>query len=227
MKTYPHKVILAATGLLLLPLTSQAATIAYYNFATNASVTTTGANNTATTVTGAGWTGSSPNNGRSSGVGPDGNAGHYFGRGPKDTAATSYIQFGVTATNFTTLDLSSLSFDYWMGGIRTQEPASASFTFEVRSSLDSYVAAIPGTYSLNPILKAQSGDFHTASFDLTDSSFQDLSTITFRLYVTGNVAANTDNIARFDDIQLQVIPEPTAALLGSLGLLALLRRRRA
>lgn len=226
MKTYPWKVILAATGLLLLPLTSHAAiTIAYYDFATNTSVTTTGANNTATTVTGANWTGSAPNNGRSTGNGPDGNAGHYFGRGPKDTAATSYIQFGVTATNFTTLDLSSLSFDYWTASIATT--GTPSFTFEVRSSLDTYAAAIPGTYSLNPIIKVNDGQFQTASFDLTGSSFQDLATITFRLYVTGSAAANTNDIVRFDDIQLQVIPEPTTALLGSLGLLALLRRRRA
>lgn len=36
----------------------------------------------------------------------------------------------------------------------------------------------------------------------------------------------TNATALFDNIQLEVIPEPSAALLGSLGLLALLRRRR-
>lgn len=37
---------------------------------------------------------------------------------------------------------------------------------------------------------------------------------------------DTTNAIRIDDIQLTAIPEPTAAVLGSLGLLGLLRRRR-
>jgi hypothetical protein len=40
------------------------------------------------------------------------------------------------------------------------------------------------------------------------------------------VALRTINSALFDNIQVEVIPEPGAALLGGLGLLALLRRRR-
>jgi hypothetical protein len=36
----------------------------------------------------------------------------------------------------------------------------------------------------------------------------------------------TNSYANFDEIQVNVIPEPSAALLGGLGMLALLRRRR-
>jgi hypothetical protein len=36
----------------------------------------------------------------------------------------------------------------------------------------------------------------------------------------------TDSFANFDEIQVNVIPEPSAALLGGLGMIALLRRRR-
>jgi hypothetical protein len=36
----------------------------------------------------------------------------------------------------------------------------------------------------------------------------------------------TDSFGNFDEIQVNVIPEPSAALLGGLGMLALLRRRR-
>jgi uncharacterized protein (TIGR03382 family) len=38
--------------------------------------------------------------------------------------------------------------------------------------------------------------------------------------------AGLDEYAAVDDVTLTVIPEPSAALLGGLGLLALLRRRR-
>ena len=37
----------------------------------------------------------------------------------------------------------------------------------------------------------------------------------------------TNSFGNFDEIQVNVIPEPSAALLGGLGMLALLRRRRA
>lgn len=40
------------------------------------------------------------------------------------------------------------------------------------------------------------------------------------------VVLRTINSALFDNVQVEVIPEPSAALLGGLGMLALLRRRR-
>lgn len=105
-----------------------------------------------------------------------------------------------------------------------------SFTFEVRSSLDSFASAIPGTYSTNPVTAGSAPPAgESASFDLSGGNYDDLQNITFRLYLTGSVTGNND-VARWNNILVEgsvaVIPEPTTALLGSLGLLLFLLRRR-
>ncbi len=223
MKTYISLILSIFFFVVFSPLL-YSATIVSYDFATSANPTTQLANTTSTAVTSTSvqWTGST-NNGWS------GSSFSFFGRGPKDTNLTSYIQFTVSAAPTYTLDLSGFSFNYHMSQIQS---ANANFSFEVRSSSDNYASAIAGTYSVNPVTNATAGaTYRTASFDLTGGSFDDLEDITFRLYVTGNVTPNTNDIARWDDIVLTgditVIPEPASALLCSLGLLGLLRRRRA
>jgi hypothetical protein len=73
----------------------------------------------------------------------------------------------------------------------------------------------------------------TASFDLTGLAFQDLTgSFEVRIYALITPAFTpTARINRYDNVVLSgdvaAIPEPSTALLGGLGLLALLRRRRA
>jgi hypothetical protein len=221
MKRLFNSIPVVVASLSLLAGTSHAATIVSYDFSSDANPTTELAdtNSTAVTSDASRWTGSN-NHGRSA-------AGNYFGRGPKDTALTSYVQFTVNADSGYTLNLASLSYGYQMSQI--QGSGTAPFTFETRSSVDGFASAISGTYSTNPVSSATSS-FHTATFDLSSIAYSGLESIEFRFYVTGSGAGFANDIARWDDItvtgDVALIPEPTTALLGGLGLLALLRRRR-
>jgi hypothetical protein len=72
------------------------------------------------------------------------------------------------------------------------------------------------------------GGSQSATLDLSGAAFQNITTATtFRIYGWDNIS--TSGNLRVDDVQLNgtVAPEPSTALLGSLGVLALLRRRRA
>jgi PEP-CTERM motif len=63
----------------------------------------------------------------------------------------------------------------------------------------------------------------TANFAAV-SEIDNVSTVTLK-YTFGGATSNSGN-NRIDNLQLNAVPEPASALLGSLGLLALLRRRR-
>ena len=212
MKTNLTSLLALSAFAVAIPV-AHGATVVFYDFATDLNPTTEAANTSSTAVAGEGFGGT----GRSS---FENNA---FGRGISMDVGESYLGFTINADSGFTLDLTDLSFLYRISQI---EGASTEFTFEVRSSVDGFAAEVPGTYSTNPT--GVSGSNRTASFDLTGGDFAGLETVTFRLGVTGNGASNFNDIARWDDILVEgsVIPEPSAALLGSLGLLALLRRRR-
>ncbi|MCW1915750.1 PEP-CTERM sorting domain-containing protein [Luteolibacter sp. GHJ8] len=67
--------------------------------------------------------------------------------------------------------------------------------------------------------------FAVQSFDLSAiSEIENQATVFFRLTLTGATSNAGNN--RIDNIQINAVPEPAAALLGSIGLIALLRRRR-
>lgn len=71
------------------------------------------------------------------------------------------------------------------------------------------------------------GSFTDYSVDFTPSSSGNYQVgMRNRGYVPGTGANNNESTVFFDNVRLTVIPEPGAALLGGLGLLALLRRRR-
>lgn len=87
------------------------------------------------------------------------------------------------------------------------------------TDFDSYA---PGGGSGGTVNFASNG---VVTLDTSDLSVLDgVSTAYIGVTFTGATNASGNN--RFDNIQFTVIPEPSAALLGALGMLALLRRRR-
>ena len=63
----------------------------------------------------------------------------------------------------------------------------------------------------------------TADFSAI-TALDNATTVTLRYTLSGATAATGNN--RIDNLQVNAVPEPAAAVLGSLGLLVLLRRRR-
>lgn len=65
----------------------------------------------------------------------------------------------------------------------------------------------------------------TESYDLSSvASIENQATVYFRIVLDGATGTSGNN--RFDNITVEGVPEPTTALLGALGVLGLLRRRR-
>lgn len=69
------------------------------------------------------------------------------------------------------------------------------------------------------------GTFETRTVSYTAAAADDGQAIVLRFF-DFNGGGNTTNQTGIDNIELTAVPEPSAALLGALGLLALLRRRR-
>ncbi len=139
-----------------------------------------------------------------------------------------YIEFTLSASPTYSLDLTNVTLNY--GYTNTGVPVFND-TFFVRSSVDSYAtnlapglitAAVPGGTAggTTPLF---------ATFDLSAAAYDNLSTITFRLYQYDDLDETT-SLTRFDNITVNgdVVPEPStlAMLLGGVGLLTLIRRRR-
>jgi hypothetical protein len=141
-----------------------------------------------------------------------------------------YFSFTVTPDADNKLNLTTLNFFY---GDAQTEASPTVLNLGLYTSVDSYAAQVGSTLSWSPSATIAPTYFTTASgaqyatLDLSGPAFQNLTTATtFRIYGWDN--STVGGQLRIDDVQLNgtVVPEPSAALLGGLGLLALLRRRR-
>lgn len=135
----------------------------------------------------------------------------------------SYFQFTVTPGVGQTIDFTSISLDAARAG-------GSARGFSIASSVDSYttiftsLAGHPAAYNAVAGIATQEDIYTNYAFDL--SSLSGITTATtFRVYSWSGAAANT---IYYDNITLNgTVPEPASVALGTLGLLSLLRRRRA
>lgn len=226
---------IAACGLLGLALVkseSSAATLALYSF-TGAALTpsTFDVNVTAGNVA---WGAGLGAGGRGFGAG---NTTLYARSTIVDEAisatSTDYIGFTVSANAGYELDLSSISFNYLFTDGTGNPPQNA--TFSLRSSVDGYAADIASftTASVDGNTLPTAGNLGSGAIDLSAAGYQNLSTITFRLFLGDDGINNTNYTLRMDELNLQgtasAVPEPSTAFLifGSIGALLLIRRGKA
>ncbi len=111
--------------------------------------------------------------------------------------------------------------------------------FEFQYSMDGNIFAIGGSYTVLANTSPNNWSAGTPnpgtsySFTIAPAvAILDPSPIYFRLVMTGTTSAGGGTVAaggtsRVDNVSVTLVPEPTAAALGALGLLGLLRRRRA
>lgn len=141
--------------------------------------------------------------------------------------AGDYFTFTITPTTGTTLNLSSLTFDY---ANYTNDGTFPTETFFARSNQDSFAANLASAVTATT---GSAGVFATATITL-GAAFQNLTTpVEFRIYLSDGTN-DADRGALIDNVVLNgtAIPEPsTWAMLGVGSILLLagqkLRRRRA
>jgi len=146
-----------------------------------------------------------------------GNIGNAYSTGSLSTAR-GYIEFTVTPSAGFTFSLSDMDF-----GARSTSTGPQGYA--LRSSADSYATDIFSvTVANNSVWTLKDNTFTAFESAVAGEA------VTFRLFGyngTGSPGNNTIN-GRIDDISLTItaVPEPSAAFLGGLGVLCLLRRRR-
>lgn len=142
-----------------------------------------------------------------------------------------YFEFSLTAAAGYEIDMGSITF-----GIGRS--AAGPRQWEWRSDTDSYAATI-GTYTTVHASLSNTGGVLTNPdansswtanvLDVSETSFDGLSAVTFRLYAfNAELASGTGGLQgplSFSG-DVNAVPETSAALLGSLAMLGLLRRRR-
>lgn len=136
--------------------------------------------------------------------------------------ANDYYQISITVAPGFQMDLASVDFAERRSGTGIRN-------FQIRSSLDSFGAIIGSAVGV-----PDDTDVRDQSLPLGSAFDTVTGTVTFRVFGTdAEGAAGTwrlQNNGTTGGLTIQgtvtAIPEPTAALLGGLGMLALLRRRR-
>jgi hypothetical protein len=228
--------ILAAAGLLLAPLPAHAAVvISQFNFTGNSAASSDSEPITSTSsiTRGAGISGTTFANDRMEIRGDETTATNtnntLASQQPPAIAANDYVTFTVTIPTGYFVSLTSLDYSW-----ATQSPYRMSYGIYSNKTGFTYDDILDGQHASGSAgTSSTMGAFTSRSIDLSDdASFQNLTdtTVEFRFYIAHPQSSSALRAWAFDDIELngtvEVIPEPTTALLGGLGLLALLRRRR-
>ncbi|CAM3045428.1 PEP-CTERM sorting domain-containing protein [Rariglobus hedericola] len=143
--------------------------------------------------------------------------------------STDWLGFTINANSGYQLNLQNLSFAYAFSFNAGTAPATAA-TYDVRSSLDNYASSISVLTASVGTVNAVS--WSNASIVLTDAAYQNLSAITFRIFLNDGTNTNAVSYVRLDTVTLtgiaSAVPEPStyALMSGAAGLvLAGLRRR--
>ena len=223
---------LAAASIALLSSAAQAAVLARYEFPSGAVTATT----SLAGVTAGNFAFTSTSD--EGAVGIDGGfsaAGNAFNR--SDTTGSTeanaladddFFSVTLSATNVgETLNLSSVTFSLTATNDNTELFTTTAYLQSSVGGFGTGNAVISGTGNSATQNVAGTSAASSASFDLSAPAFQGLSTITFQVRFADTTNSNGD-LARFDNFTVNgtVVPEPSAAVLGGLGMLALLRRRR-
>lgn len=138
-----------------------------------------------------------------------------------------YYAFTVTATAGTVLNLTRISFG--TAYYHVSSAASVTSTYALRSSIGSYQTDVGTPFAENHVVTS-SPAFTAREIDLSASQYQNLSTITFRIYLSDN-STSTSRYVSLDDVTLEgtiaPIPEPSSSVLlfGTIGGMMLRRRR--
>lgn len=227
MKTPLTSLLLAGVALAALAVPSlNAAVLVEYTFAGGSAAPTT--QDPDVTGSNAAWVGLS-------GAGFSNSSNTAFAAGnvvPSSLNTGRYLQFTITADPGFTLDLDTL--DFRMGGQNTSGTLTYTVNANVRSSLGSFTSDLtinPGsvTTASHTVAIGNNTSFSNFSVDLSDIAFDNLTTLTLRLYPVDD-STSSSNFYRYDTITLNgtvtAVPEPNAAILLTFSLMGLLLFRR-
>ncbi|MFU8847864.1 MAG: hypothetical protein ACNA77_04005 [Opitutales bacterium] len=147
------------------------------------------------------------------------------------------LSFSLTIPSTVTLDFTSLTFDYTSSGIANTFIYARTFSSihgtgnVVNDTIGLFGKASSAPESATGVainLDDPTGNTLRGS-NVNAGDFAGLTnqTVTFFMpMIRSNDIGDTGDYIQFDNVTLNMIPEPSAALFGGLGLLALLRRRR-
>lgn len=141
-------------------------------------------------------------------------------------AQQSFPTSEATAEEFGTF---TIGFDTGWRGRIANEPFS--FTFSIVNVTDNLVLG-SATYNLPTPAATTANTYAVVATGLTveisyDNTVGSLIGDTIALRITGSGTTNNfNNTAWVDNLTVSAVPEPTTALLGGIGMLVLLRRRR-